>query len=240
VNDAGVDLAGRTWRTIGDDALLIVPVGATEQHGPHLPLDTDTRIAVALASAAAAAIPIALCAPALAYGSSGEHADFPGTLSIGAEALEMVLVELVRSADRFRGVVLVNGHGGNGSVLARVAHRCAAEGRPVLVWSPSNRFVPGYPTDAHAGRFETSLMLHIAPECVDLDAAEPGNTDALVTLIDQLRRSGVRSVSSNGVLGDPSGANAHEGRTMFELLVDALVEAITTWRLGPPVAPCDH
>jgi creatinine amidohydrolase len=238
VTDAGVDLAGRTWRTVADDALLLVPVGATEQHGPHLPLDTDTRIAVALARSAAEAIPIALCAPALAYGSSGEHAGFPGTLSIGAEALEMVLVELVRSSDRFRGVVLVNGHGGNVPVLSRVSRRCEAEGRAVLVWSPSPDSLHRV-ADAHAGWFETSLMLHLAPSDVDIDAAEAGNTAPLPAIFDQLLRDGVRSVSPNGVLGDPSGASAHEGRVMFEGLTAALVQAVTVWmgglRAGPSV-----
>lgn len=226
---AGVDLAGRTWRTVTDDALLIIPVGSTEQHGPHLPLDTDTRIAVALARAATQAIPLALCAPALAYGSSGEHADFPGTLSIGAEALEMVLVELVRSADLFRGVVLVNGHGGNVPVLARVARRCEHEGRSVLVWSPSGQAPSGHSTDAHAGRFETSLMLHIAPGSVDLDAAEPGNTEPLAVIFDRLRHGGVRTVSPNGVLGDPTGASASEGQSVFGVLVGSLIDAITAW-----------
>src|SRR3712207_8629966 len=72
--------------------LLVVPLGATEQHGPHLPLGTDTVIASALAASLDAVV-----APALPYGSSGEHAGFPGTLSIGREALVHVLVELVRS-----------------------------------------------------------------------------------------------------------------------------------------------
>ncbi|MGD9791870.1 MAG: mycofactocin biosynthesis peptidyl-dipeptidase MftE [Acidimicrobiia bacterium] len=242
MTDAGVDLAGRTWRTVADDALLIVPVGSTEQHGPHLPLDTDTRIAVALARAAVSAIPIALCAPALAYGSSGEHAGFPGTLSIGAEALELVLVELVRSADRFRGVVLVNGHGGNVPVLSRVSRRCEAEGRAVLVWSPSLDSLdpPRRVADAHAGWFETSLMLHLAPGDVDMDAAEAGNTDPLPAIFERLVRDGVHNVSPNGVLGDPSGASAHDGRVMFEALTAALIQAVTVWmgglRPGPSVS----
>src|SRR5689334_11179637 len=107
------DLAGRAQRSI-----LVVPLGSTEQHGPHLPLGTDSAIAAALAGRLAAARADVVVAPALPYGSAGEHAAFPGTLSIGAAALELVVVELVRSADAFAGVVLVSGHGGNAAPLA--------------------------------------------------------------------------------------------------------------------------
>src|SRR5689334_2633361 len=90
--------------------VIVVPLGATEQHGPHLPLGTDTTIACALASGLAAAREVVV-APALPYGSSGEHAGFEGTLSIGQAALELVLIELVRSAAS--PVLFVSAHGGN-------------------------------------------------------------------------------------------------------------------------------
>src|SRR5688572_23360040 len=97
-----------TWPEAADAAhvLLVVPLGATEQHGPHLPLSTDTNIAVALAERLAACRRDIVLAPALAFGSSGEHAAFAGTLSIGAVALELVVTELVRGADAFAGVVI--------------------------------------------------------------------------------------------------------------------------------------
>ncbi len=117
--DAGAGPATRLAELTTRDAeettrrILLVPLGATEQHGPHLTLDTDTVIAMAWADAAAARIP-ALVAPALPYGSSGEHQSFAGTLSIGAPVLELVLVELARSArDRFDRIVFVAGHAGN-------------------------------------------------------------------------------------------------------------------------------
>ena len=81
--------------------LLAVPIGACEQHGPHLPFDTDSRIATALAESLAEKYDDGevLVAPAVTVGSSGEHAAFPGTLSIGAAVMEQLVVELVRSAD---------------------------------------------------------------------------------------------------------------------------------------------
>ena len=150
--------------------MLLVPVGATEQHGPHLPLTTDTDIAVALCARAASLESRAVVAPALAYGSSGEHEGFAGTLSIGGPATEQVLVELGRSASaHFSHLVLVSTHGGNRAVVDRAVARLQAEGRSAVAW------VPSWTGDLHAGRTETSLMLAIAPERVDLTAAVAGD-----------------------------------------------------------------
>src|SRR5258708_30811265 len=95
-------VADLTWPEGGERAaagvILAVPVGATEQHGPHLPLSTDTVIAVALCTRLAALRPDVLVAPAIPYGSSGEHAGFPGTMSIRQAALELLIVELCPSA----------------------------------------------------------------------------------------------------------------------------------------------
>lgn len=182
--------------------LLAVPLGATEQHGPQLPLGTDTIIATALA----ATLPCAV-APALPYGSSGEHAGFPGTLSIGQDALAHVLVELVRGCG-FARVLFVCAHGGNAEPLARAVRTLREEGRAVWAWSPR------WEGDAHAGRVETSLMLALAPSLVGAQR-EPGNVEPLATLLPRLREEGVRAVSPNGVLGDPAGASAEEGRALL-------------------------
>ena len=216
-------LGPRPWPEVPRSHVrLLVPLGSCEQHGPHLPLDTDTRIAVAVAYGAAARCPDTVVAPALAYGSSGEHAGFAGTLSIGQEALELVLVELARSSDHFAGVVLVNGHGGNVEPVGRAVARLRAEGRAVRSWSP--RLARS--TDAHAGRTETALMLAIAPDLVLLDRAEPGRTIPLQELLPALRAGGVAAVSANGVLGDPTGATAAEGHAALADLVDHLVHVL--------------
>jgi mycofactocin system creatininase family protein len=214
-------LDAMVWPRVADIAgpsLLAVPLGSTEQHGPHLPLGTDTDVAVALAERLATLWDDVVVAPALPYGSSGEHAAFAGTLSIGAAALEHVLVELLRGADAFAGVVLISGHGGNAAAVASAVATAQAEGRRVLAWSPR---VPG--GDAHAGRTETSLMLTIRPAAVTLTEAAPGDTRPLTELLPALRQHGVGAVSLNGVLGDPTGAR------LLDALAADLAAAVAAW-----------
>ncbi|HVW35374.1 MAG TPA: mycofactocin biosynthesis peptidyl-dipeptidase MftE [Acidimicrobiia bacterium] len=205
--------------------ILAVPLGSTEQHGPHLPIGTDTAVAAALAGRLAAARPDVVVAPALPYGSAGEHAAFPGTLSIGAAALEMVIVELARSADAFAGVVLISGHGGNAAPLTRAVVTLRAEGRDVLAWWPR---LPG--ADAHAGHTETSLMLALSPTTVRASAAEPGDLRPLATVMGELRRGGVAAVSPNGVLGDPTTATTEDGQHLLATLSADLCAAVEAWR----------
>jgi creatinine amidohydrolase len=205
-------------------ALLAVPVASTEQHGPHLPLSTDTDLAAELCARLAAARPGTLVAPAVAYGSSGEHEGFAGTVSIGQEALELLLVELCRSATRtFSRVLLVSTHGGNTAPVRRACRRLRAESRDVLAW------MPAWDGDAHAGRTETSLQLAIAADRVRLDRAEAGNTQSLAELMPALRSTSVRAVSPNGVLGDPAGASAAEGAALLAALLADLLSQVNGW-----------
>jgi creatinine amidohydrolase len=208
--------------------VVAVPVGACEQHGPHLPLGTDTLIATELAQRLAARRPAVVVAPALGFSASGEHAGFPGTLSIGTATTAEVLVELARSADWAAGLVLVNGHGGNRDAVDRAVATIDDEGRRVLSWWP--RIAGG---DAHAGHTETSLVLALAPQLVTIERAVAGERRPLSELEGTLRRDGVRAVSPSGVLGDPAGATLEHGRILLDALADDLVrafdEASRTW-----------
>lgn len=226
-------LADLTWQQTQErahsGAILAVPVGSTEQHGPHLPLSTDTDIALALAAGLAHARTDVIVAPAVAYGSSGEHADFAGTLSIGQPAIELLLVELGRSASRtFDSMVLVSAHGGNAEAVHRAVSRLRTESRNVLAWSPQ------WDGDAHAGRVETSMQLALSPGRVRLELAEPGNDRPMSELLSQLRAGGVASVSANGILGDPSGATAEEGELLIRQLTGDLCAAVAKWHDNPP------
>ena len=208
-----------------DGYVLAVPLGATEQHGPHLPLDTDTRIAAALVDQLAKEHADVVVAPPLPYGSSGEHAGFAGTVSIGQDALELLVLELVRSADRWAGVVLVSGHGGNAEPLGRAARLLRSEGRDVLAWWPT---LEG--ADAHAGHVETSVMLALDPAVVRMDRAEAGERRPLRDVIGAMRLGGVGAVSPNGVLGDPTTASAADGRRLFAEMSADLIAAVGRWR----------
>ena len=219
-------LAGRTWPEAGDSQLLVVPVGSCEQHGPHLPLDTDLRIATELCERLVAARTDAVVGPPIAIGASGEHESFPGTLSIGTPALEAVIVELGRSAlppagssrpRPFRAVLFVNGHGGNVEALAHGTALLVAESRDVAVWHPQ---VPG--GDSHAGRTETSMMLHLDPEAVRVDRIEPGSTARWREIGETVRAAGLAAVTSNGILGDPTTADPAHGAEVFAALADEL------------------
>ena len=190
-----------TSKEVGEvrSPLVVVALGSWEQHGPHLPLDTDTRIAAEMASRLVNEIPDCVIGPTLAVSSSGEHAGFPGTLSVGSDVVVDILVELVRSADWAAGVIVINGHGGNATCLERARDLLTSEGRDFLAWSPP--LVD--PTDSHAGYVETSLMLAIDSSAVRFDEIASGPTPRLQDVLAELRVGGVASVSPSGVLGDP-------------------------------------
>jgi len=207
-----------------DGAILAIPLGATEQHGPHLPLSTDTDIAVALCSRLAQARSDVLVAPAVAYGSSGEHAGFAGTLSIGQPATEALVVELCRSAtDTFARVVLVSAHGGNHEPVARAVATLRSELRDVLLYEPR------WTGDAHAGRSETGMQLALNPAAVRMELAEAGDLRPTSQIGALLRAGGVRAVSANGVLGDPTGATRGEGDQLLTALANALIVEVEQW-----------
>jgi mycofactocin system creatininase family protein len=167
-------------------------------------------------------------APAIAYGASGEHQSFAGTISIGTDALSVLLLEYGRSAACWaRRLVFVNGHGGNTDALRRAVTTLRAEGRDVS-WCPC----AAAGADAHAGHTETSVLLHISPSDVLTDRWLAGNPAPLPQLLPAMRSGGVAAVSPVGVLGDPTTATAAEGKRIFSEMVDGCVRRIGRWSPG--------
>jgi mycofactocin system creatininase family protein len=215
------------WRAAAG-AILAVPIGSTEQHGAHLPLSTDTDVALALCRRLGESRTDVIIAPPLAYGSSGEHAGFAGTLSIGQVAVELVVLELGRSAtDTFEHLVFVSAHGGNTEAVTAAVHTLRAESRDVLL------YLPRWEGDPHAGHPETSMMLDLAPELVQLDRAVRGDVRSLAETWPLLRSGGVRAVTDTGVLGDPTHATVTAGRRLLDVLAARLIHDVATW--CPPV-----
>ena len=222
-------------RLHGTSPTILIPVGSTEQHGPHLPLDTDTRIATAVARAAVEQLcrPAGdedryLLAPPIAYGASGEHEGFAGTVSIGTAALTAVLVEYGRSACSWASrLVFVNGHGGNVEALRAAVGRLRFEGRDAG-WC-SCVAVGG---DAHAGHTETSVLLHVSPDDVRTQDWCRGNQEPLASLLPQLRHGGVAAVSEVGVLGDPTTATREDGARILAAMVADCARVVERWSPG--------
>ena len=205
--------------------VLVVPVGSWEQHGPHLPFDTDTRIALELSQRLTTLRSQTYLSPPLTITASGEHSGFSGTLSIGTETTTSMLIEIVRSATWCRGVIFVNGHGGNSQAIQAAKKILDHDQQNVLFWSPSGVS----DTDSHAGHAETSVMLALSPFDVDMTLAESGNTQPLSQIIDALRTGGIRSVSQNGVLGDPTRATASDGFSLLDKWTHDLLADFDHW-----------
>ncbi|GAW50984.1 MULTISPECIES: mycofactocin biosynthesis peptidyl-dipeptidase MftE [unclassified Nocardioides] len=219
------ELGGSRSPALPPSALVLVPVGSIEQHGPHLPLDTDTVIAGAVAHRVAGLLQRddVVVAPAISYGASGEHQMFPGTSSIGTDVLRQTVVELTRSLRTWCArVVFVNAHGGNLAALTTAVEQLVAEGHDVA-WVPCAT----EQVDAHAGLTETSLMLHLHPWAVRSDLAEAGNTRPIAELLPELVAGGVAAVSPNGVLGDPAGATAGEGQRVLHQMAADIAAAVS-------------
>jgi creatinine amidohydrolase/Fe(II)-dependent formamide hydrolase-like protein/7-cyano-7-deazaguanine synthase in queuosine biosynthesis len=223
-----------------DTALL--PVGAVEQHGPHLPLDVDAYDADYLARQVAAACshPRPLVLPLIPYGVSYHHDDFKGTLSVSNEALSRLVYEIGMSAARngINKLIIINGHGGNGPTLhfaAQMINRDSHIFTCVESGETSDADIDAMASthnDVHAGEIETSTTLAIRPELVKMEAARASVPDFSS---DYLQFSSQRSVtwyartekiSASGVLGNPEVATAEKGHRMWEIMIRNLVELV--------------
>jgi creatinine amidohydrolase len=213
--------------------IVLLALGSWEQHGAHLPFDTDTVIIESVVDAAIRSVDPEntqfSVVPTIGVTASDEHNGFAGTLSIGTNALSDAVVSIARSASWARGICIVNGHGGNSDALKLVHSALDYENIRHSIWS-----LPYYEgADMHAGHTETSLMLHLAPGTVRMDLAEVGAVGDSEMLIERMRAGGIKEVSSNGVVGDPTNANAAHGATMLSFYADHLTKLLlqiqTSW-----------
>ena len=217
---------------------VILPLGATEQHGPHLPLGTDTFRAAALADLLAEKLPGSLVAPALPFGCSDEHWGFPGLLGLDAETLARVVLNLARRLVGWgvERLVLLSAHGGNGEALDLTLKLLQSElpelevrtnGNletiaPAVLETARREGISASALGLHAGEGETSEMLHLRPDLAHPTCAAPGFAGDMEAILDELRRGGLRAVTTNGVLGDPSCADADRGARYLDAIADDL------------------
>jgi creatinine amidohydrolase len=219
-----------------EGAVAVLPVGATEQHGPHLATGTDTRSALAV-SVEAARRTGDVVLPAIPYGCSLGHGDgWPGTISLHPMTLTTVVLEIGRwvRASGFRKLVMVNGHATNGppcqSALLQLRHEVPdLRMRFVSLFDLSDPIAARYARDApdfHANEGETSILLHVDPELVRLDRAvdEPDRT------VGRVLQYPMPVVTRSGVVGAPSTATAEAGAELFGALVDALADLLAAVR----------
>lgn len=231
---------------ISERSILVLPLGAVEQHGPHLPLATDLIIAdeVARESVRRSAqneIDVWLL-PSLGYTKSNEHAWSEGTVWLSASTVQSVISDIGRSvaASRCRKLVFLNGHGGNSSLVSMMNRELRLEfglhtflAHPAL---PADRGGGSHASElgmgVHGGHDETSLMLHLRPELVDMTLAKRSIPEEL-TVNRHVKFGGSvqfgwlsNDFDEGGVIGDPEGANSEHGRLAFESAVDAFSEAL--------------
>ena len=240
------EVASRSTRQLADaltdDSLLLLPVGAIEQHGDHLPVDTDTRLVTHLVrrvvEEAGDELDLWLLPP-LSVGRSVEHHGTTGTLSLTTTTLLAVLDDLGASIATWPAnkLLLVNGHGGNTPVLETAIRDLRLHHdlltfllRPMARLAVPDGLADGL--DLHAGAVETSLMLAVAPETVQLDLARadgPPNTDAGHARLGGTVGVGwlMDDVSGSGVVGDPTRADADAGAAMLDAAVALLCEQLT-------------
>ena len=232
-------------RQITADAIFVQPLGAIEQHGPHLPLNTDEVIATAVAETALASAPSNLnlwLLPTLSYTKSNEHAWAPGTVWLSPTTLLAVLDDIGRSIARTqaRKIVFLNGHGGN-SALLNVANRELRlhHGLQTFTTHPSIPPDQGGASAAselgmgvHGGTDETAVMLHLRPDLVDMSKAVRRIPEKIAENR-YVRFGGTVSFGwlSNdffpeGHIGDPTGATAELGAQMFSTAVETLGEVL--------------
>ncbi|MEZ4861885.1 MAG: creatininase family protein [Caldilineaceae bacterium] len=245
------NLSHLTWQEVAaldkQEGVVILPVGAIEQHGPHLPTLTDTLLVTHVLEATLRTLPDAVRAwvlPPVNYGKSNEHTGFPGTISLSAQTLGAVLHDIAASvkAAGFRRLAFINGHGGNSALLEMNARDIrAATGLMCFTLQPGLYISPPFEVTPqerrlglHAGELETSLVLAIAPELVHMEKAVqhfvefPANETALFLTGSAATAWLTRDWSPTGVFGDATLGTAEKGHALIAAATERLAQLITT------------
>jgi len=226
---------------------VVVGVGSTEQHGPHLPTMTDTRIGDDLAHRVALRLGLALQARTIPFGVSEHHLAFGATISLRRESLKAILRDYLDSLVRcgFTRIVLLPSHGGNFATVQEVIDEAPITHPGVVVTGyadllgfsgflerASGRFgISAGAAGAHAGENETSMMLALEPTLVRRDRFAAGYVGPLdVEQVKVILEQGMTALTANGVLGDPAGSSADKGETYLELCAEYLVSMLESER----------
>jgi creatinine amidohydrolase len=239
-----------TWpeiKAMDKDRVVILPVGAMEDHGPHLPLDTDNLIISRLSEAVAEAIPQeVLLLPTIPFGFNEHHKDFPGVIFIQPETLLQFVVDTACSLAHhgFRRILLLNGHGSNHPVLDLAARKTVIATESLCVsasyWNLIGSAIAEHRSSkiggiAHAGELETSIYLYVEPDFVQLDKARPSivhdDTKKYFSLdlmggATAMAMQWWSSQTEDGTMGDPTAADAAKGKLFLEAAVKATVELV--------------
>lgn len=245
---ASVRLAEHTWMELetaleGGTRTVIVAIGSVEQHGPHLPLLVDTLIGEELSQRIAELLSDALAAPTIRPGCSGHHMAFPGTITIPASTLMELIRAHCRSLDEhgFEHIVLVPTHGGNFAPTNTVAPEIASEiDATVITLADLDELmelqneglrkadVDYQESSIHAGATETAEMLALDGSHVRTDEYAVGVEDDISP--SRLLSQGFKSITENGVLGDPHEATQEAGKEILETVAAAYAERIDAER----------
>jgi creatinine amidohydrolase len=222
---------------------VIIGIGSTEQHGPHLPLKTDAALANEIVPRVAKGLGNTLIAPTIQVGCSEHHLAFPGTISIQSSTLQAIIFDYVESLRKhgFKTAVFISTHGGNFSTLQEAIEKLENKFSDFKTVGYTNLFAfmePLYqvakehqiPIDeggAHAGEIETSMMMAIHPNSVMKDRFEPGYVGPLGSdELNVILKNGMPALTKNGILGDPAKSTSERGQKYIEKLTNFLVSEI--------------
>ncbi len=235
-------------KQLAPELLVCIPLGSTEQHGHHLAVSTDSTLVTHVAAAAEKQLTDSiLLAPTLTVGSSDHHLSFPGTLSISPDHYTEIILDLIRSVLTWNAkrLVFINGHGGNITPVSQAFglltpdERKAMQVSMLTYWQRAPEVFAGHekmdtPHLSHACEYETSMMLCLAPEKVDLSAVKAAKDPATGQPVDAdkafppgvLHAKSFDQLTDAGHLGIPDTANADKGRFLFDAAVEAVVKTL--------------